>query len=75
MQKDIASNDTAKFERLDPLACIKTYGQVFMQDYRNLVIVSKNSSTSSNSSVLYGLDYSFENYVDPPQAKYTPFDW
>jgi len=75
MQKDIASNGTVKFERLDPLACIKTYGQVFMQDYRNLVIVTRNSSTTSGSSVLYGLDYSFERFINPPQAVYSPFEW
>lgn len=75
MQQDVVNNDTVKFERLDTLACLKTYGQVFLQDYRNLIIVSKNSTAGTNSSVLRGESYQFGSHIDPPSQTYTPFDW
>ena len=74
LQQDIATNNTVKFKRLDALSCIKAYGQVFLQDYRNLVIVSTNSS-SDTSSVLQADVYYFAKAVDLPVQTYKPFDW
>ena len=76
-QQEIARNDTTKFRRLDALSCIKAYGQVFLAEYRNLVIVSQNSSssTSSTSSVLLRQDYFFASGVNPEVQRYEPFDW
>lgn len=77
LQQDIARNNTVKFDRLDALSCIKAYGQVFTQDHRNLVLVSKNSSsnTVSTSSVLYRDIYHFIIAVNIPSQTYKPFDW
>lgn len=75
LQQNIANNDTSNFQLLDILQCIKTYGQVFMQDYRNLVIVSKNSSNDSSPSVFHEETYTFNRYIYLPSQTYMPFDW
>jgi len=75
LQQETANNDTSNFQRLDTLQCIKTYGQVFMQDYRNLVIVSKESNNARSLSVYIEEDYTFDSSVDLPQQNYLPFDW
>ena len=64
---------TDRYERLDPTACISSYGTNFLTDRRNLVLVSSNGT--SNNSLLYMPHYTYANAVDMAFGKYRPFDW
>lgn len=63
LQRQIASNQTHKFEQLDPLGCIKSYAHDMLTGRRNLVFVLKNDTTLQGSTVVdafpagYGADF------------------
>lgn len=74
IQQQVMSNDTNIFDQLDPLTCMKEYGDIFLQKRRNLVIMSRNTSTD-DSAVLHALYYSFEASSTPEHGLYQPYGW
>lgn len=75
IQQQIASNDTHKFERLDPLGCIKAYAQTLLSDRRNVVFVLKGNTTQLNSTVIDYQVHKFSNAVNQHYYAYNAFEW
>lgn len=58
-------------ERLDNKACIQAYAHNLVDNRRNLLLVSSNTS---DSSLLRGFDYQFADAI-VPGFKYQPYSW
>lgn len=56
-----------QFDRLDTARCITAYATNFLSNRRNLILVSSNGTSKTNSSLLYVRGYEFSDD--------RPFDW
>lgn len=74
LQAEVMSNTTSIYHRLEKLDCIKAYAQVLLQDRRNLILVSSNSSVDGLTVLGYYLDQ-FSEDVILSDGHYSPFNW
>lgn len=73
IQTDIKSSD--RFERLENADCIKAYAEVLNPTRRNLVIVTANTTTDVNTSILAIANYQWSYYAAPIQKWFSPYLW